>query len=186
MADGFQRLITAFFKDVKLFGGMLSGPDLRQRIRRSIADTLPDLNPSEQEALLNLRQSPPQALGWSISISHAHNIGGWIGAPFPAKVGFDIECLERITHQLVKRISSDEELNSSPDPRFLWPAKEALFKLKSKPAEVKVISQVSICKWTELPDGLFAFTGSAQETGVVSLEGPLIYAGCLVKGIVDP
>lgn len=83
-------------------------------------------------------------------VSLSHTVGasafGWIEGP--KSLGLDIELLERITHPVVERVSARIECETAPDLRFLWPAKEAVFKAISP--QCRVLSEIQIRSWASL------------------------------------
>jgi len=97
-----------------------------------------------------LKNSPPTASGFSVSLSHCPE-GGLI-AYCPNKdlstVGVDIEVTSRINEKTVARISSQNEMAKSSDYRALWVGKEAVFKALWPNNEGLVVGDISVDSWT--------------------------------------
>lgn len=91
-----------------------------------------------------------------VSISHAPKLGGYAHSKAP--IGFDLEDPQRIKADIVSRVSFPEELTNSPQPDWLWVAKEATFKALRGPRQPQVISAINI-RWENFNSpGLMAFT----------------------------
>lgn len=111
------------------------------------------------------------------SISHSHNLGGYVFSIFDAEdvyqIGFDIEESARAKAETVRRIAFDaDELNRSPTPASLWVAKEAAFKALKGPKQPPVVSEIEIGEWT-VADSQFETTlvKNAKKFGFNFLKG---------------
>jgi 4'-phosphopantetheinyl transferase len=90
------------------------------------------------------------------SISHTESEGGFVLSQFP--VGFDIEVSERVTEKIVARVSSEEEVRSSPSFASLWSAKEASFKALKHFHQPTAMSQIKISFGENAFDRIRLFT----------------------------
>lgn len=130
MADVFRRLIGDL---PGAFGAMD-----RLAIRRSIASALGG-------DVLDLAKRP-QVEGWFISVSHSGDVGGWVAARTP--IGFDVERIARLRPELIARVATPAEIAAAPEPKWLWPAKEAAFKaMNPQPA---TLPQIHVTSWNAL------------------------------------
>lgn len=150
MADVFRRLIGDLPGEF--------GPMDRLAIRRSITAALGG-------DVLDLSRRP-HVDGWFISVSHSGAHGGWVAARTP--IGFDVERIERLRPELITRVATPEEIAAAPDARWLWPAKEAVF--KAMDPQPGTMSQIPITGWSE-----FTFTARVRR-GVVAVDADLVYA----------
>lgn len=100
----------------------------RENIRQHIIEKN-DLTAEEQKQILDLTQLP-RPKNFYVSIAHAKELGGYAISELP--IGFDIEDINRISVDTIKRICEPEEKRGVPDVRVLWVVKEALVKLFSK------------------------------------------------------
>ena len=155
--------------DLRDSWGSLSNPQHRVKIRQALATYLAENrshasfdSPSWASALDTLPVSP----GHFISISHGYRIGGYAlceKSPSLSGLGFDLETLSRLTPAIVERISNPLERTSSPDPRFLWAAKEASFKAFLGPRQPVAITEIRIENWSSLGGFFHAFTALSQQ-----------------------
>ncbi len=101
-----------------------------------------------QDQVLNLNQ-PPKVNGIHLSISHNSQLGGFVISD--CAVGFDIEDRNRITKNLIQRVSSEDEIRQAPFASALWGAKESAWKALQQSSHTnfkpKVISEVQITNW---------------------------------------
>lgn len=132
-------------------------PQTRAAIRASITAELNYLTDKDRQKLADLSQ-PPRVSAWSVSISHAPNLGGWLAVPRPHRVGLDVEKYDRLKANLIRRTSSSEEMQAAPDPLLLWSAKESLYK-SLEDAQPPAFSQILIDTWQTATDGFFLFEG---------------------------
>lgn len=102
----------------------------RLQIRQHIAENYSAFFKRDQMAKLFDLTQIPQPENVSLSISHCASVGGYVFSHY--NVGFDIEEKKRISPSVLKRVCSSAELNSAPDPAFLWSAKESAYKALSK------------------------------------------------------
>lgn len=82
------------------------------------------------------------------SISHTHDLGILAFCSLP--IGIDIEKTERVHVDVVRRISSAEEILNAPSPAALWCAKEASFKALRSFQQPSVVSAISIGNWAKI------------------------------------
>ena len=72
----------------------------------------------------------PESIDGFFSISHSPKLGGFSYSNL--KHGFDLEAIERISKPVIQRTCTSDEVDSAPNPKFLWVAKEAALKAVSK------------------------------------------------------
>ena len=100
-------------------------------------------NPQHKELIYSALDQALQSLnGYFSSVSHTTTEGGFALSSCP--IGFDIEITNRVTPEIVARISSPKELASAPDVASLWCAKEAAFKALKTFQQPKIVSQIEI------------------------------------------
>ncbi len=129
----------------------------RHKIRESIARNL-NLPIAEISDL----SRPPETASWSISISHCPNLGGWVAIPRPATVGLDIEEKDRLRPEVIRRVSSENELKEAPHPAYLWCAKESHFKAVHANKNL-TIGAIQISEWRPQSHG-FHFSGESRSS----------------------
>ena len=110
--------------------------------------------PIHRAELLDLLKIPqhPQL---SISLSHTAAYHTLCWCLLPARVGIDIEALDRHKSAVLARVSSASELAAVPREDLLWSCKEAVFKTFSP--RYKVISSVEIFDWLTLENETWQF-----------------------------
>lgn len=181
MAGGFQRLISLVHKhhpELRSQGTSLWGAkeqNYRANIRVSLKEVL---QPAEKVDDLS---KPPKSAVWSISISHAANFGGWVAIPLPARIGFDVEEGRRISEAVIARMSTEIERKDSPNPSFLWCAKEAYFKALAQD-QPQAITQLNISDWELVEPDFYSFKATPHKIGhgwVLNVE-PFLYGICVV------
>jgi hypothetical protein len=172
MADGFQQLIAHLrdrapgaLGDARAEWGARHHDHQtggRRLIRAGIAAKLKSFNLSPEDLFhIENLQAPPRPAGWSLSISHAMDLGGWLAVPRPSTVGFDIEDTRRLKLRLIERICTAEEIAAAPDTLLLWSAKEASYRcLEAR--QPQVITDLTLRSWR--PDGA-GFTFEAVHDG---------------------
>lgn len=142
-----QDLVTNNSPHELFFFADLDGASSKKNHRLSIREKISSFLPAEdKQSILDLSAVPNLKKGF-ISISHCDLIGGFIFYKKP--VGFDLELESRIRHEVVLRVSDNNEINSSPSPSLLWVAKEASFKFLRAFNQPKFISQIKI-EWLEV------------------------------------
>jgi 4'-phosphopantetheinyl transferase EntD len=134
MADPFSRLIAELKHHPSLqglrgqcsqtWGSQHTGSRaaIRESLKASQSWSVQDLS------LLTDLSLPPRPFQTSVSISHTHDLGGWLSIPRPLQIGLDIELIARIQDRIVGRISSRQEFAETPLKAMLWGAKESFFK----------------------------------------------------------
>ncbi len=100
----------------------------------------------DSDEILDLNKIPSLKKG-SISISHDKNAGGFLWTPQQTQCGFDIEITERCRPEMVKRVSTDAEMQEAPFTSALWSAKEAAFKAIPLEQQPHSVSQLIVGKW---------------------------------------
>jgi hypothetical protein len=140
-----------------------SQSNYRQFIRQDVIQKYANkLSNAEIEDIQNLK-IVPTAKNIFFSISHNERQGGYTASA--VRHGFDIEIKSRMTAPIIQRVSSAEEVASAPDLRFLWSAKEAVFKALGDSS--KVISELTIGHWVSQNNtGLWSYqllSGSSVE-----------------------
>jgi hypothetical protein len=181
MAENISDLKTALGTDSLIFqldpGWGSVATNNRQLIRESIAQHFSKHYPDTQIEVADLAKRPAVS-DWSLSVSHAKELGGWLATPAPNRTGLDIESEARLTAAPVERISTPEEIKLAPNIKFLWCAKEAAFKALREKQPV-VVSRMNIQSWTALSSTLWSFTGSYAKSayqGVVFVDSGHVIA----------
>ncbi len=154
----------------------------RQRIRQSIFSTLDELTESDTGAILDLSH-PPRPDYWCVSISHCDSGGGWLATRRPQQIGWDCEAKSRIQLAVIERVSQTKELETAPDPAYLWSAKEAFFKAleDEQPA---VLSNLTIESWTRTSKpGIWHWDGIGPRNcqGILIDTGATLLAAALIS-----
>jgi hypothetical protein len=154
-------------------------PGSRVTIRRSLAYAFMDWSASDLTALANLDE-PPRPKDRSVSISHTHDLGGWMTVGRPLQIGWDVELKDRIKAHIVERVCSPDELKHAPEAAFLWCAKESYFKALED-EQPTAIPQLTIGEWAVHGPQMWRWRGIGPRNG----EGLLIDAGTwLMAGVV--
>lgn len=177
MSDTFPRLLA----EVRALNHAVLGecrpewgaryPGSRVSIRLAMRGALPALDPADLVDLADMSE-PPRPSRWSVSVSHTHDLGGWLAVPRPAQIGWDVELEARIKLSTIERVCSKDELELAPEAAFLWCAKEAFFKAleDEQPA---AIPQLTIGDWTAHGVSMWRWRGLGPRNG----EGILIRDG---------
>lgn len=119
--------------------------DHRMQIRSFIAEKFSSTFSREQLIKLSDLNWLPQAADGFFSISHCRTLGG---VAYSKKVvGFDLEEKSRISLEIIKRISTPEEIKSAPEPEHLWVAKEACFKALSRQTDGLIMVDFECVDW---------------------------------------
>ena len=155
-------------------------PDSRVAIRQSIAHRLRVKDAADKSQLDNLSE-PPRLRDWSISISHTHNLGGWMAVKRPVQIGWDVELKSRIKNSIIERVCSARELEEALKPELLWGAKEAYFKALEDEQPL-AITQLSITGWRSIGANLTAWTGLGPRNGegYIIDFGEWLMAACVI------
>jgi hypothetical protein len=105
----------------------------------------------------NLNALPKPESGFC-SISHTHDLGGYIKAPYP--IGLDIEASTRsLSAAVQRRLGGPKELKMCPKPLALWVAKEAAYKaLMNAQLAEPVISSIQTQNWRESAANIYEFS----------------------------
>lgn len=122
---------------------------------------------TKNKSVLDLTQRPglPEQ---SISISHCPKIGGFVISK--KKVGLDLEQYQRLSQNLIQRISDNVELKyfDNNSYQIVWTVKEAVF--KASQGQAKVMSEVKILNNQETQLNQISIEGSEN-----SKNNDLIY-----------
>lgn len=129
--------------------------------------------------------------GDKFSISHTHDMGGYavLNSPGPWSLGFDIEMIDRVSPNVVRRVSfSTTETEKAPSSESLWTAKEACFKALQGSTQPTVISQIEIGSWTTFDSQIETYKMQNAQTfgfsvsyGVVFKEHPYCFSVFLCR-----
>ncbi|MCB9073824.1 MAG: 4'-phosphopantetheinyl transferase superfamily protein [Bdellovibrionaceae bacterium] len=138
--------------------------DHRTLLRKMISDTLVAEGHSAPEHVDDLDQRL-QHDSLSISVSHTIDASIFAWIPKPLQVGVDIELVNRITDPVIERVSTEEEVNTAPDVKLLWTAKEAVFKAISPQA--KTMSEIEIYNWQPVSGHTYTFQTRRQPSGEI-------------------
>ncbi len=98
---------------------------------------------------------PAERVTEGVSISHCRDIGGYVWCQPSVPIGFDIEEASRIRHDVIERISSNDE--HYPNDVLQWVAKEASFKAANIKFPIRVLSDVVVDGWQSLADDGHSF-----------------------------
>lgn len=122
----------------------------RLKIRKELLHICKHHNLStESIAMILDLKAPPGLQAANISISHCP-LGSVITISKPSlKIGIDLEDSSRLTPSIIRRIAASDELTNSPNPQFLFPAKEATWKAFKNIDQPQVITSISIQRWQE-------------------------------------
>ena len=153
----------------------------RLELRKNLIRNLNKSDITYQSDILNLKEIPfvPNAY---ISISHCKSLGGFTISDKP--VGFDIEELSRISDSLIQRIMTESEKNLYHDLKFLWGAKEAVYKCLNHHCQkpIKTISEIHINNFNKITDSYFEWSAlhptilnSEQGKGYTYIDSNHIY-----------
>lgn len=114
--------------------------------------------PEDYKRKLLIPGSPPRIPGVSISISHCPILGGFIFSHDKnISLGLDVEKMDRVSLQLVQRVSDFDEVNEAPEVSFLWVAKEAAFKCIPSGEQKHFLRDLFIFQWEEMEEGVYNF-----------------------------
>lgn len=152
----------------------------RLKIREAMVDALPQLSATEKNEILDLR-APPHPLAISVSISHTHDVGGWMSVARPLQIGWDVELKARIKMSTIERVCAPEEISEAVQPVFLWSAKEAFFKALEDFQPVAV-TQIAITGWKILGPRIWQFEGLGPHNayGILIESDNHTLAACVV------
>jgi|GEM_PF-2455142 len=162
-------------------------PNYRQEIRQGLARSFSEHFSREQLAKLNDLNWRPKGSDAFISISHCSLLGGFALSQF--KLGFDVEEEKRILPDVLKRVSSESELQECPKIEYLWVAKEAGFKAQSQDdtsvnsTTVPLITDLHCYDWQScFENQVYSFRLKSEKTldlslnkGFIFSEGPCLY-----------
>ena len=154
----------------------------RLAIRRCMEEKFTAHFSREQLAWLNDLNWLPEARNGYFSISHSSRMGGFSYSQFVH--GFDIEETRRISHEIIKRTSTEDEVKQALRLEFLWVAKEAGFKALSDSDPALVISDLICFDWhSHIENQVFSFRLKSQKTldfglnkGFIFSEGVCLFA----------
>jgi phosphopantetheinyl transferase (holo-ACP synthase) len=139
-------------------------PLFREKIRRSLLEENPGF-----EKLMQL-ETLPQVSGKSISISHAHKLGGYASLNGAQIIGFDLANTERVLSSKLGRVKRHFHQATANLPLdFLWTAKEASFKCLSQTQSVGSLKDISVIEWNRRDDGVIQFQAKGKEA--IKLSG---------------
>ncbi|MCM2280776.1 MAG: 4'-phosphopantetheinyl transferase superfamily protein [Bdellovibrionaceae bacterium] len=133
--------------------------DYRLAIRRALATRLPDVAAD----LLDLERLPSHPR-FSISISHGRSFGGYVLAPLPLRIGFDLEESARVQPAIADRIRHPSD-DPAPSPAHLWVAKEAAFKCLPIDQQPRTSTKIVVQDWTLLGATNYSCRASTPESG---------------------
>lgn len=130
---------------------------------------------------------PPRIPGISISISHCPVFGGFVFSPGKdISLGLDIEKADRVSFRSVKYVSGFREIEETPEPSFLWVAKEAAFKSVPLKWGIFFLKDFFIFNWKRVKTDAHSFTfllkkKRIQGEGVVFTNNHLIFGCTLLR-----
>lgn len=131
--------------------------DYRLRIRENLYQDMVQLSEVSRREFEDLSRIP-QHEDFHISISHCRTFGGYTYIPKSYIIGFDVECLNRVTTKIINRIKNPKDnFETVVNPAFVWVAKEAAFKAIQNLAHINVIQEVIIHSWNMISANVFEF-----------------------------
>lgn len=156
-------------------------PNHRQEIRNFLAQHFSRHFSREQLAQLSDLSRPPLASDVFVSISHSCFLGGFALSQY--EIGFDTEETHRISQNLLRRVSTADELQNCPMIESIWVGKEAGFKALSRTDKSLVIADLHCCDWESyFENQIFGFRMKCKKTlafnlnkGFIFSEGPCLY-----------
>ncbi|MBY0315383.1 MAG: 4'-phosphopantetheinyl transferase superfamily protein [Bdellovibrionales bacterium] len=135
-------------------------PNYRLQVRQLFSECLRTHRHLVPEQMNDLSFRPRHD-NLSLSVSHSLNASAFGWCDKPSQIGVDIEVIERLSAQVLKRVCSREELEACPYVPHLWTAKEAVF--KSLQTENNVISNVEILDWRPKKETEWFFTAKWRD-----------------------
>lgn len=131
--------------------------DYRNIIRENLYHDISKLCSVSKKEFEDLSKIPTHS-EYGISISHCRTYGGYTFVKKPHVIGFDVECLNRVTSKIVNRISNpNDSFDTVVNPAFVWVAKEAAFKAIQHSVPVKVIQEIVLHSWNMISANVFEF-----------------------------
>ena len=123
----------------------------------------------------------PELSFMTVSLSHSHNIGGFvINSNTKNVIGFDLEYSERVKKETVAYISQEQELHEAPSPCALWTAKEASFKSLHKTQTY--INKIFVSHWLQKTSDTYEYDFSIKDQNLTG-KGCAIFFKTLVAGV---
>lgn len=115
-------------------------PDYRREIRTEL------YKKTKIASFLNLKKLP-KSDDFFVSISHSKSLGGY-ALHLNKEIGFDVEDIERIRPEVIKRITlkKEGELFDENTSNYLWVIKEAAYKLMSGACDVMTEVEIKTVK----------------------------------------
>lgn len=119
--------------------------EYRRLIRQFLSQNMSHHFSREQLVSLSDLNQRPKASDGTISISHCKSLGGFSFSKLTH--GFDVEEMQRISQDILKRTCNEQELAEAPSPNYLWVAKEACFKAMSTSESNLVMNDFHCQEW---------------------------------------
>ena len=142
---------------------LFSASELNHRlnIRHEIVNKYHNQLTEHEISCIKILNLIPRSKKLHFSISHTKKIGGF--AVSHDAIGLDLEQSARISKKLIQRVCSDQEIQTAPDFKYLWVAKESILKVASfSMTENLLLSNVKLNGWVKKND-FHLFNGSIDE-----------------------
>ena len=121
----------------------------RHNIRRGICEAMTvrqELSLEGEHNLMDLKNLP-RLTDYEISISHSEELGGFVMGYQCGLLGFDLEGVNRVKEEHIKRVSTCQEVSEAPSAGALWVAKEAAYKALRHKLHLSLMSDLQISHW---------------------------------------
>ncbi len=142
------------------------------------------LNEEHKQSILTPGTIPLLSFA-TISLSHSHNIGGFIiSSDTGTVIGFDLEYSLRVKKETVAYISQEQELQQAPSPCALWSAKEAAFKSLHKTQFHSYIKKIFISNWMYKAPDTYEYEFNIKDQNLKG-RGCIIFFKTLVVGLAQ-
>lgn len=143
-------------------------------------------NTGHRDLIRQMMSELDKSSTYKYSISHTTGMGVLVYSL--DWVGVDVEVTDRVTNQVMQRVSTLAEIQEAPTLAALWCAKEAAFKALKGFRQPSVISDVSIGGWKKIDSQTETFQLLNYENhetphsgrGVVKYLGQHTYAFFLI------
>lgn len=142
--------------------------ELTFRVKERAFSHPPDMADALHEliSIKDLSQIPQVSFA-NISIAHCPSAGGYAYTDPEFNLGFDLEETGRVSENLIRRVSDEQEVSLAPDATSLWVAKESAYKSLLGKDQPKVLSAVKIAHWNMVQQ-IFTFSFEVQKTSATT------------------
>ncbi len=158
----------------------------REKIRKAIAHWLGERCGRDISSVADLA-TLPEADGYSLSVSHCKETGGFAVSSDRQFLGFDVEVNRRLKGVRFHLVSFEEgEWREAPTSAAFWTGKEAAFKCLKGPEQPAGLKDLRVGRWASIESNVHRFevtrVGSRDVRGMRGLvvdDGELSYAVCV-------